>query len=83
MMYLLTKGSFTLAKVSVITPATLARDSNTRQSLLSCLGHLVGHITDRIVSIYVATPKVAKASTMSRVTAASIIAPTFANGNTS
>jgi hypothetical protein len=41
--------------------------------------------TDRIVSIYVATPKVAKASTI-RVAVASIIAGvialTFANGNT-
>ncbi len=41
--------------------------------------------TDRIVSIYVATPKVAKASTI-RIAVASIIAGvialTFANGNT-
>jgi hypothetical protein len=41
--------------------------------------------TDRIVSIYVATPKVAKASTI-RVAVAGVItvviALTFANGNT-
>ncbi len=58
------KGSFTLAKVSVIMRATVARDSNTRQSLLTCLGHLGWCNTDRIVSIYVAMPKVAKPSTM-------------------
>ncbi len=33
-----------------------------RQSLLTCLGHLGCSDTDRIVSIFVATPKVVKAS---------------------
>ena len=37
--------------------------------------------TDRIVSIHVATPKVAKASTI-RVAVAGVIALTFENGNT-
>ncbi len=45
----------------------------------------LAHDTDRIVSIYVATPKVAKASTI-QVAVASIItgviALTFAKGNT-
>ncbi len=41
----------------------------------------LAHNTDRIVSIYAATPKVAKASTM-RVAVAGIIMLTFANGNT-
>jgi hypothetical protein len=45
----------------------------------------LAHDTGRIVSIFVATPKVAKASTI-RVAATSIIAGvtalTFANGNT-
>ncbi len=45
----------------------------------------LAHDTDRIVSIYVATPKEAKASTI-RVAVAGIIAGiivlTFANGNT-
>jgi len=51
-------------KVSAIKPATVARDSNMRRSLVTCLGHLGQCNTDRIVSIYVAMPKVAKASTM-------------------
>ncbi len=41
----------------------------------------LAHDTDRIVSFYVATPKVAKASTM-QVAVAGIIMLTFANGNT-
>jgi hypothetical protein len=59
-----------------------AGNSNTYST---CLGHLGQHHTDRIVSIYVATPKVAKASTI-RVSVAGIITGiitlTFANGNT-
>jgi hypothetical protein len=51
----------------------------------TCHGHFGRCDTDRIVSIYVTTPKVAKASTI-RVAVAGIItgviALTFANGNT-
>jgi hypothetical protein len=51
----------------------------------TCLGHLGRCDTDRSVSINVATPKVAKTSTI-RVAVAGIItgviALTFANGNT-
>jgi hypothetical protein len=51
----------------------------------TCLGHLGRCDTDRIVSINVATPKVAKMSTI-RVAVAGVItgifALTFANGNT-
>ncbi len=43
--------SFTLAKVSTITPATVTCDSDTRQSLLTYLGHFGRRDTDRIVSI--------------------------------
>ena len=42
---------FLLAKVSTITPATVTLDSDTRQSLLTCLGQLGWCDTDRIVSI--------------------------------
>ncbi len=50
-------------------------------SVFSCLGHIGQRDTDRIVSIYVVPPKVAKAS-LSRVTVAGVIMLTFANGNT-
>ncbi len=57
---------FPLAKVSVITPVTATVPAY-------LLGHLGYSNTDRIVSIYVAMPKVAKASTI-RVAVAGISA---------
>jgi hypothetical protein len=51
---------------------------------LTCLGHLGRHDTDRIISTFVALPKVVKASTsvpLLRVIVASISALTFANVN--
>ncbi len=51
----------------------------------TCLGHLGWRDTDRIVSIFVVLPKVAKASTsapLSSVIVTSISVPTFANVNT-
>ncbi len=53
---------FPLAKVSAITPKTVTRDSDTRQSLLTCLGHLGQHDINRNDPICVVPPKVAKAS---------------------
>jgi hypothetical protein len=53
----------------------------TATSVFSCLGHLGRRDTDRIVSICVTPPKVAKAR-LSHVTVAGVIALTFANGNT-
>jgi hypothetical protein len=50
----------------------------TATSVFTCFGHLGQHDTDRIVSIYVMLPKVARASTsvlLSRVIVAGIIAP--------
>ncbi len=58
-----------------------AGDSNTH---CTCLGHLKQCDTERIVSIYVATPKVAKANTICVAVAgiiAGIIMLTFANRN--
>jgi hypothetical protein len=49
-------------------------------SVFTCLGHLGQRDTDRIFSIYVVPPKVAKAK-LSHVAVAGIIALTFANGN--
>ncbi len=40
----------------------IAGDSDTLQSLLTCLGHLRQFDRDRIISIYVMSPKLAKAS---------------------
>ena len=45
-------------------PETAARDSNTRQSLLTCLGHLGRRDINRNDPICVVSTKVAKASTM-------------------
>jgi hypothetical protein len=56
-----------------ITPATAT-------SVFTCLGHPGQRDRDRIFSIYVVPPKVAKAR-LSRVAVAGIIALTFANGN--
>jgi hypothetical protein len=56
-----------------ITPVTVT-------SVFTCLGHLGRCNTDRIVSIYVAPLKVAKAR-LSCVAVAGIIALTFSNGN--
>ncbi len=53
---------FTLAKVSVIMPATAARDSNMGQLLLSCLGHLGQLDINKNDPISVVPPKVANAS---------------------
>jgi hypothetical protein len=40
----------------------IARDSDMLQSLLTCIGHLGQRDRDRIISIDVMTPKVAKVS---------------------
>jgi hypothetical protein len=51
----------------------------------TCIGHLGQRDTDWFISIYVAMPKVAKASTICVAVAGiimGIIALTFANGNT-
>jgi hypothetical protein len=52
----------------------------TATSVFTCLGHLGQCNTDRIISIYVMLPKVAKAR-LSRVVVASVIELTFAIGN--
>ncbi len=61
------KAVFPLSKVSTITPATVTLDRDTRQSLLTCLGHLGWCNTDIIASISCPSPKVAKASTVMTV----------------
>jgi hypothetical protein len=58
------KAVFPLAKVSTITPATVTCDSDTRQSLLTCLGHLGWRDINIKNPICVVPPKVAKASTV-------------------
>ncbi len=55
---------FPLAKVSAIMLATATRDRDTRQSLLTCLGHLGRRNINRNDPICVVPPKVAKASTV-------------------
>jgi hypothetical protein len=52
--------------------------SHRNNAFLTCLGHLEWRDTDRIISIYVATPKVAKASTkmsLSRVVVVGTFVP--------
>jgi hypothetical protein len=52
--------------------------SHRNTAFLTCLGHVEQRDTDRIISIYVATPKVAKASTkmsLSRVVVIGTIVP--------
>jgi len=58
--------------------SNIAGDSDIWQSLLTSLGHLGWRDTDRIISTYVVSPKVAKASTsvsLSRVIVIGVIAP--------
>ncbi len=56
------KAVFPLENVSMIMPATAKHNSDTQQSLLTCLGHLGWHDINRNDPICVALPKVAKAS---------------------
>jgi hypothetical protein len=72
------KGSFTLAKVSMITPATATATCNSLYLPWQC-------DINRIYPICVTSPKVAKASTMvtvSHVAVAGIITLNFANVKT-
>ncbi len=72
---------FLLANVSVIMPVTETRNSDTQQSLLTCLGHLGWHDINRNDPIRVALPKVAKASKAVAQNCPLVLLTNFANVN--
>ncbi len=64
----------------LITPKFFGENISNSDRLCTCLGHLGWCHTDRIISMCVVLPLVAKASAI-RVAVAGVIVLSFANGN--